>query len=429
MKTEEKPYTFVSARNTCKMCTPLGAALAAKGIIGAITLLHGSQGCSTYIRRYMISHFREPIDIASSNFSEEAAIFGGKDNLITAIKNVVGQYHPEVLIIATTCLSETIGDDLPMIIKQAQTALGPDLPPLVHVSTPSYRGVSGTGFHDTVAAIVKAFAKKGPTIEHRVGLFPGIVSCEDLREFNRIGSECGITPVIVSDYSETLDGGLWSEHIAIPEGGTDIAEIATLGSVRSSITCGAISDGANRAGSFLEKNFGVQKHVVTLPIGIENTDCFLAALTAHGGAVSARLKKERARLADAYVDGHKYVFGKRVVICADDDLAESLKSFVLEIGMIPVVVAKIGEDADHAKVLEAATAEKAEIILGSSKALFVKRALNIPLVRVGLPIHDRIGGQRVLTVGYRGTIRLFDEIVNTIMEERQDAREQGFTYI
>ena len=59
-------------------------------------LLHGSQGCTTYIRRYMISHFREPLDIASSNFSEEAAIFGGRENLRTG----AGKRRPPILAAA-----------------------------------------------------------------------------------------------------------------------------------------------------------------------------------------------------------------------------------------------------------------------------------------------------------------------------------------
>ena len=70
-----------ATRNACKLCAPLGACLAFRGVEGAIPLLHGSQGCATYIRRYMISHFREPMDIASSNFGETAAIFGGRENL------------------------------------------------------------------------------------------------------------------------------------------------------------------------------------------------------------------------------------------------------------------------------------------------------------------------------------------------------------
>ncbi|MGA2143198.1 MAG: nitrogenase component 1, partial [Brevinematales bacterium] len=56
---------FTAARNACKLCSPLGASIVFRGIKGCVPLVHGSQGCSTYIRRYVISHFREPIDIAS----------------------------------------------------------------------------------------------------------------------------------------------------------------------------------------------------------------------------------------------------------------------------------------------------------------------------------------------------------------------------
>ena len=61
-----KGPSHVSTTNACKLCTPLGATLAFKGVEGAIPFLHGSQGCATYMRRYIISHFREPMDIASS---------------------------------------------------------------------------------------------------------------------------------------------------------------------------------------------------------------------------------------------------------------------------------------------------------------------------------------------------------------------------
>ena len=101
---EEKEY--IATRNACKLCNPLGACLAYKGIKGCVPLIHGSQGCSTYIRRYMISHFREPVDIASSNFTEESTIFGGRQNCHQAVGNIIKQYNPEVIAAATTCLSE-----------------------------------------------------------------------------------------------------------------------------------------------------------------------------------------------------------------------------------------------------------------------------------------------------------------------------------
>ena len=37
--------------NPCKMCMPLGGVMAMKGIENSMVILHGSQGCSTYIRQ------------------------------------------------------------------------------------------------------------------------------------------------------------------------------------------------------------------------------------------------------------------------------------------------------------------------------------------------------------------------------------------
>ena len=103
---------WVSTRNPCKACAPLGAALVMRGIAGALPFLHGSQGCATYMRRYIISHFREPMDIATSGFSEASTIFGGGENLRKGLGNVTSQYHPALIGIATTCLTETIGEDV-----------------------------------------------------------------------------------------------------------------------------------------------------------------------------------------------------------------------------------------------------------------------------------------------------------------------------
>ena len=41
MKTNDNPY--VSTTNACKLCTPLGACLAFRGIEGAVPFLHGRQ--------------------------------------------------------------------------------------------------------------------------------------------------------------------------------------------------------------------------------------------------------------------------------------------------------------------------------------------------------------------------------------------------
>ena len=106
-KSSEIKQNYTATRNACKLCAPLGASVVFKGIEGCVPMIHGSQGCATYIRRYMISHYKEPVDIASSNFSEETTVYGGAKNFIDGIDNVIRQYHPKVMGIASTCLAET----------------------------------------------------------------------------------------------------------------------------------------------------------------------------------------------------------------------------------------------------------------------------------------------------------------------------------
>ncbi len=204
------PAPYVSTTNACKLCTPLGACLAFRGVEGAVPFLHGSQGCATYMRRYIISHFREPMDIASSSLGEKQAIYGGGPNLKQGLRNVLGKYHPQLIGVATTCLTETIGDDVPRLVKEFQQEFADGseaaaLPPIVTVSSPSYRGTHMEGFHGAVRALVAQLAQESaPTAA--VNILPGLVSPADIRYLKEIVTDFGLDSIILPDISETLDG-------------------------------------------------------------------------------------------------------------------------------------------------------------------------------------------------------------------------------
>ena len=333
----EAPVPTTASRNACKVCAPLGACLAFRGIEGAVSFLHGSQGCSTYIRRYMISHFKEPMDIACSNFSEATTVFGGRENLRQGLENVIRQYDPKVVGIATTCLAETIGEDVAYHLREIRkTATGP-LPEIVHVSTPSYAGTHAEGFQAAIRAIVDTFAAPGPR-ENVVNLLPGIVSPADLRYLKSILRDFGIEPIVLSDYSDTLDGPAWSEYQRIPQGGTPLADIRRMGRALATIEFGSTADPAKTAGELLRERFGVRNFYLPQPIGVLQTDRFFEALTAVTGRPSpAEHGNERGRLIDAYVDAHKYIFGKRAVVYGEQDLVVAMASLLMEIGVEPVL--------------------------------------------------------------------------------------------
>ena len=460
-ETEKEEFPS-STTNACKLCTPLGACLAFKGIAGTVPFLHGSQGCATYIRRYLISHFREPMDIAASNFGEHSAIFGGRENLHVGLANVARQYQPEMIGIATTCLSETIGENLPQLLHEyrERTAGEPELQPaFVHVSTPSFRGTHVDGYHATVRAIVETLApapaeKRAALPSDPVALMPGFVSAADLRQLRALGAAFGVPLTLVPDYSETMDGPSWAAYERIPAGGTTVAAVRALRHARAAIECGRILAGEKlTAGTHLGDKCGMPLHRLGLPIGLRETDRFCAALAlVSGRPTPAGVEAERGRLLDAMVDGHKYVFGQRAVVFGEEDFVIGLTSFLCEIGIAPVLCASGARSKRFAAVLRAAVPElpattaihegadffeiggqadelKPDLLIGPSKGYATARRLSVPLVRCGFPIHDRIGGHRLLHVGYAGALELYDTIVNTLLTRKQESSPIGYSYL
>jgi nitrogenase molybdenum-iron protein NifN len=454
LHTVEKPLpSFVSTRNACKLCAPLGASLVFRGIEGCVPLIHGSQGCATYIRRYVISHFREPIDIASSNFSETTAIFGGADNLRIALDNLIRQYQPSLIGVASTCLSETIGDDVRGYLDQYKAAnKSADIPALIYASTPSYRGTHMDGYHEAVRATVIGLAAGGPR-NKTLNILPGFLSAADLRHLQEILDDFNLPYTMLPDYSETLDGESWSDYRKLSPGGTPVSAIRAMGRSAATIQLGRSLARQDTAAAYLEETFGVKALTLGIPIGIGETDCFFRAVEEIAGeAMPKKYEKERGRLVDAYIDGHKTVAGKRAVIYGEADFVVSMASFLAEIGIVPVLCVTgastrkfkeiistvlttghkdtlIREDADFEDMLDICRSIDADIIIGNSKGYYLAKNLNIPLVRVGFPIHDRIGGQRILHVGYAGTQQLFDRIVNALIEHRQNKSPVGYSYM
>jgi nitrogenase molybdenum-iron protein NifN len=89
----------------------------------------------------------------------------------------------------------------------------------------------------------------------------------------------------------------------------------------------------------------------------------------------------------------------------------------------------VKEALDFAETAEVAPELKPDFLIGSSKGYKISRSLNVPLIRVGFPIHDRIGGQRILHLGYRGAQELYDHIVNALLEAKQDHSTIAYNYL
>ena len=432
--------------NPCHMCMPMGGILAFKGIEKSMVIVHGSQGCSTYMRRHIAEHFNEPVDVGSSSLNEKGTVYGGAANLRTALDNINRVYQPKLVGVVTTCLAETIGEDVARIVKEYRQDNGIDMP-IVAASTPGYGGSHTEGYWLTVRRIVETLATA--TERHnKVNVIIPSLSPADIRELKRILTAMELDYTLCPDISDTMDQPYLPVYSKLPAGGTPVADICRMSGAPATIELGITVDGSVSPGKYLEDTFGVPLYTVPIPLGIENTDAFMEALeTISGKKRPAAIELERGRLLDAMIDSHKYNFAGRAAIFGDPELVYAVTQVCMENGIRPIVVTgdKNGKlsrmlpdnemtsetvvlsDPDFKLVQERARTGAANIAIGHSDGRFLTEQDGIPLVRLGFPIHDRVGGQRLLSVGYTGTALLLDRITNTLLEDKyRDYRKNMF---
>ena len=158
--------------NPAKACQPLGAVFAAVGFEGTIPFVHGSQGCVAYYRSHFSRHFKEPSSCVSSSMTEDAAVFGGLNNMIDGLANTYNMYKPKMIAVSTTCMAEVIGDDLNAFIKTSKEKGSVPAEfdvPFAH--TPAFVGSHITGYDNVMKGILEHFwdgkAGTAPKLERR----------------------------------------------------------------------------------------------------------------------------------------------------------------------------------------------------------------------------------------------------------------------
>lgn len=430
--------------NPCKMCMPMGTANAFYGIQKCMNILHGSQGCSTYIRRHMATHYNEPVDIASSSLTEEGTVYGGEKNLIIGLENLIKLYQPEVIGVSTTCLAETIGEDIEYIIKNFYAAHPDETVKIIPVKSAGYGGTQFEGFTRALRAIV-SHVEMDPTKHDQINIITTMVSPADTRYLKDVLDQFGLSYILLPDLSENLDGVHQSSYYRLPMHGTPISEIQKMAGSRATIELSDTIKPDESPGVYLYENYGVPYKRLNLPMGLRDTDALMELLSELSKkAIPEKIVKARGRYLDGMVDSHKYNALGRIAIFGEPDFVVSAVRLCCENGVMPVIAATgsacpqlkekieaelskladvlfvdnyvILNDVDFETIEAEALRLGANLMLGNSDGRRIEEKHGIPLIRCAFPIHDRIGGQRVRTLGYEGSQVLLDQITNTILK-------------
>lgn len=428
-----------------KTCQPVGAMYAALGIHRCLPHSHGSQGCCAYHRSSLTRHYKEPVMAGTSSFTEGASVFGGQANLLEAITNIFSIYNPDILAIHTTCLSETIGDDVPQIVAKARDEKRvPEGKYIIRASTPSYIGSHVIGYANMIKGIAEGFSERGKTGNH-VNIIPGFVEPSDMAEIKRLARMMGIDPVLLTDTSGVLNGPQTGHYEMYPKGGTTIDNLKRTGYAKATIGLGPIASGPGA--KFIDTKCGVPCEIMKLPIGIRATDKFVETLKRLGGVIDDELEYERGQAVDAITDMQQYFYQKKVALIGDPDQLVALTEFLTDLGfsvrhvitgtpgkkfMVRVKEAagtdkvNVRDSSDYFYMHQLIKNENVDLIMGNSYAKYISRDMDIPLIRTGFPIYDRIGHQYFPIVGYKGALRLLEKILGALMDyqDRYASEEQ-----
>jgi len=438
--------------NPAKTCQPIGAMYAALGIKGCLPHSHGSQGCCAYHRSTLTRHYKEPISAATSSFTEGASVFGGQANLLQAIDNIFTVYEPDVIAVHTTCLSETIGDDLPQIFDKAKKeGKVPDGKTVLGANTPSYVGSHVTGFSNMVKSMA-ALAEPSTKKNGKINIIPGWVEPCDMEEIKRLATLVGAKTNLFPDTSGVLNGPLNGEYKMFPDGGASIDDIKNSGSSIGTLALGEWCSAD--AARLLDTKCKVPCSILDMPFGLQATDRFIDALrTIAGTSVPDEISMERGTLVDMISDMHQYLYGQKVALVGDPDQVIAMTEFLVSIDMCPIhiitgtpgkkfeerikeITAGMGQKVnvkakgDMFLLHQWIKNEPVNLIMGNTYCKYIARDEDIPFVRWGFPILDRQGHQHFPTVGYKGGLRLLEKILGVLLDRKdRDSPEEKFELV
>ncbi len=438
--------------NPAKTCQPIGAMYAALGIHGCLPHSHGSQGCCAYHRSTLTRHYKEPISAATSSFTEGASVFGGQANLLQAIENIFTVYEPDVIAVHTTCLSETIGDDIKQIRDKAEKQnLVPPGKHVIYCNTPSYVGSHVTGFSNMVKGMTELAQSTGKK-SGKVNVIPGWVEPADMEEIKRLSALVGVDITLFPDTSGVLNGPMSGEFKMFPEGGVTIKELKAAGDAAGTLALGewCSADAARN----LDTKCKVPCKVLDMPFGLAATDRFVDALrTIAGVSVPEEVTRERGQLVDLISDMHQYLYHKKVALYGDPDQLIAMTEFLVSLDMLPVHIVTGTPGGKFERIIKKITAglpcevnvkassdmfllhqwiknEPVDLIMGNTYGKYIARDEDIPFVRWGFPILDRVGHQYFPTVAYKGGLRLLEKVLNALLDRKdRDDPEQRFELV
>jgi nitrogenase molybdenum-iron protein alpha/beta subunit len=280
-----------------------------------------------------------------------------------------------------------------------------------------------TGYAKTIEKIVSSLEfGVGRSEKNSINIIAGShLTPADVGELREIVEAFGMKAVILPDLS-ALDG---SRQIFSPlaSGGTTMEELASLPDASYTVALGMSMEPAAK---LLQQKFGIAYRMFDGISGLSDSDRLMQFLAeVSGQPVPRRYERQRRILVDTMRDAHALFGSKKICIALEPDLAVQTSKWLDEMGAIVqlAVVPTLSEAADRIHAREVRIGDLFSItgdfyvLISNSHAESTARLLGTPLYEMGFPVYKTFGYTSKVTIGYRGTVTMVNDVANLLMKK------------
>ncbi len=127
-----------------------GSLLVAGAITDAVPLIHGPIGCAYQRKLNPFKLHSLFYETPCTDMNDMDLVYGGEEKLKRGIKETFERYHPNLIIVITTCASDLIGDDFKSVVEAAGNDVDCDI---VYTTGDFVERARPVGYQDALYAI------------------------------------------------------------------------------------------------------------------------------------------------------------------------------------------------------------------------------------------------------------------------------------
>ena len=295
------------------------------GLRNAVVIAHGPSGCAYGVKQaYKLTNCRNsgsPYEaVLSTNIDMERIVYGGEKELRGAILEVEKKYSPELIVIATSCATGIIGDNVDAVVDKLKGEISAKTL-IIHCE--GFSGEYRSGFDLVFKELVKLMEAPTPELQAELADSVNIVG-------GKMGPERTEVDTDVKELIRLVEG-MGARVNSVIAGNCSMEELRKAPSV--AVNCTLCLDIGYVIGKEMLGVFGTPLNSTILPYGIRATEHWLEE-AARPLKKEAEAKELMAREYEAirveYEEAKSHLVGKTAIIEGHDAVKSLSVAHMLE---------------------------------------------------------------------------------------------------